>query len=91
MEVRADLARLAGEPARSCELWIAAAQARLGLSQEPGEADVEGAVDRAHHQWEQIEDPARARELGPALVALRERVPGRRAGALAAVQRRMRL
>ncbi|MEU9859795.1 hypothetical protein AB0D99_02910 [Streptomyces sp. NPDC047971] len=91
MEVRADLARLAGEPARSCELWIAAAQARLGLRQEPGEADVEGAVDRAHHQWEQIEDPARARDLGPALVALRERVPGRRAGALAAVQRRMRL
>ncbi|MFE5481069.1 hypothetical protein [Streptomyces sp. NPDC056527] len=90
MEVRADLARLAGEPARSCELWIAAAQARLGLSQEPGEPDVEGAVDRAHHQWEQIEDPARARELGPALVALRERVPGRKAGALAAVQRRMR-
>lgn len=90
MEVRADLARLAGEPARSCELWIAAAQARLGLSQEPGEPDVEGAVDRAHHQWEQIEDPGRARELGPALVALRERVPGRKAGALAAVQRRMR-
>ncbi|MET9377422.1 hypothetical protein ABZX98_25330 [Streptomyces sp. NPDC002992] len=90
MEVRADLARLAGEPARSCELWIAAAQARLGLSQEPGDPDVEGAVDRAHHQWEQIEDLARARELGPALVALRQRVPGRKAGALAAVQRRLR-
>ncbi|MFD7325941.1 hypothetical protein ACFV9D_33510 [Streptomyces sp. NPDC059875] len=90
MEVRADLARLAGEPGRSCELWIAAAQARLGLSQGPDDPDVEGAVDRAHHQWEQIEDPARARELGPALVALRQRVPGRKAGALAALQRRMR-
>ncbi|MET9437197.1 hypothetical protein [Streptomyces sp. NPDC006551] len=90
MEVRADLARLAGEPARSCELWIAAAQARLGLRQGPGDPDVEGAVDRAHHQWEQIQDPARARELGPALIALRRQVPGRQAGALAALQRRMR-
>ncbi|MEV0449500.1 hypothetical protein [Streptomyces sp. NPDC050600] len=89
VEVRADLARLAGEPARSCELWIAAAQARLGLRQGPDEPDVEGAVDRAHHQWEQIEDPARARALGPALVELRRHVPGRRAGALAALQRRM--
>ncbi|MER8047601.1 hypothetical protein [Streptomyces sp. NPDC094032] len=89
VEVRADLARLAGEPARSCELWIAAAQARLGLRQGPDEPDVEGAVDRAHHQWEQIEDPARARALGPSLVELRRHVPGRRAGALAALQRRM--
>ncbi|MFD9802562.1 hypothetical protein [Streptomyces sp. NPDC059071] len=89
VEVRADLARLAGEPARSCELWIAAAQARLGLRQGPDEPDVEGAVDRAHHQWEQIADPARARALGPALVELRRAVPGRHAGALAALQRRM--
>ncbi|XIE77368.1 hypothetical protein AB6O49_01780 [Streptomyces sp. SBR177] len=89
VEVRADLARLAGEPARSCELWIAAAQARLGLRQGPDEPDVEGAVDRAHHQWEQIDDPARARALGPALVELRRAVPGRRAGALAALQKRM--
>ncbi|MET9955869.1 hypothetical protein ABZ135_30565 [Streptomyces sp. NPDC006339] len=89
VEVRADLARLAGEPARSCELWIAAAQARLGMRQGPDEPDVEGAVDRAHHQWEQIRDPARARALGPALVELRRAVPGRRAGALAALQRRL--
>jgi hypothetical protein len=89
VEVRADLARLADEPARSCELWIAAAQARLGLSQGPDEPDVEGAVDRAHHQWEQITDPVRARALGPALIELRRRVPGRRAGALAALQRKM--
>ncbi|MET9653783.1 hypothetical protein ABZZ44_26410 [Streptomyces sp. NPDC006460] len=89
MEVRADLARLAGEPARSSELWISAAQARLGLSQGPGDPDVEGAVDRAHHQWEQIQDTSRARELAPALVELRERVPGRRAGALEAIRRRL--
>ncbi|MER7956329.1 hypothetical protein [Streptomyces sp. NPDC096030] len=89
LEVRADLARLAGEPARSCELWTGAAQARLDLGQAPRDPDVEGAVDRAHHQWERITDPSRARALGPALVALRHRVPGRTAGALAALQRRM--
>ncbi|MGW4748349.1 hypothetical protein ACWEPR_26495, partial [Streptomyces sp. NPDC004290] len=88
-EVRADLARLAGEPARSCELWLAAAEARLGMLQRADDPDVEGAVDRAHHQWEHIEDPVRARALGPTLVDLRRRVPGRRPGALAALTRRM--
>ncbi|MET9675801.1 hypothetical protein ABZY68_22295 [Streptomyces sp. NPDC006482] len=88
-EVRADLARLAGDPARSCELWLAAAEFRLALAQPADAPDVEGAVDRAHHQWERIADPARARTLGPTLIALRERVPGRRPGALAALHRRM--
>ncbi|MFD3336418.1 hypothetical protein ACFWV1_27770 [Streptomyces sp. NPDC058700] len=88
-EVRADLARLAGEPARSCELWLAAAEARLALRQPADDPDVEGAVDRAHHQWERIGDRARARALGPALIDLRRRVPGRRPGALAALTRRM--
>ncbi|MHA4779492.1 hypothetical protein L1085_034040 [Streptomyces sp. MSC1_001] len=88
-EVRADLARLAGEPARSCELWLAAAEARLALGQRTDDPEVEGAVDRAHHQWEQIGDPARARTLGPPLIALRQRVPGRQPGALAALTRRM--
>ncbi|MFI1658666.1 hypothetical protein ACH4ZU_27745 [Streptomyces sp. NPDC020472] len=88
-EVRADLARLAGEPARSCELWLAAAESRLGLGQRTDDPDVEGAVDRAHHQWEQIGDPDRARALGPTLLGLRRRVPGSRPGALAALTRRM--
>ncbi|WP_455569738.1 hypothetical protein [Streptomyces venezuelae] len=88
-EVRADLARLAGDPARSCELWLSAAEARLALRQPADDPDVEGAVDRAHHQWEQIGDRERARALGAPLVALRQRVPGRQAGALAALTRRM--
>ncbi|MFE7587156.1 hypothetical protein ACFU5Y_37005 [Streptomyces gardneri] len=88
-EVRADLARLAGDSARSCELWLAAAEFRLALRQQADDPDVEAAVDRAHHQWERIDDRARAAALGPALVALRERVPGRRPGALDALRRRM--
>ncbi|MGW7286095.1 hypothetical protein ACWGH4_11450 [Streptomyces sp. NPDC054847] len=89
LEVRADLARLAQDPARSCELWMTAAEVRLGRQQTTDDPDVEAAVDRAHHQWEQIGDAARARQLAPALVALRRRVPGRQRGALQLLQRRL--
>jgi hypothetical protein len=89
LEVRADLARLAQDPARSCELWMTAADVRLGRQQTADDPDVEAAVDRAHHQWEQIGDAARARQLAPALVALRRRVPGRQRGALQLLQRRL--
>ncbi|MEU9101464.1 hypothetical protein [Streptomyces sp. NPDC048361] len=89
LEVRADLARLAREPARSCELWMACAQALLARRRTTDDADVQAAVDRAHHQWEQLGDPERVRALAPDLIALRTRVPGRQAGALEAVQRRL--
>ncbi|MFI2370676.1 hypothetical protein [Streptomyces sp. NPDC018833] len=89
LEVRADLARLAQDPARSCELWMAVADARLSRQQTADDPDVEGAVDRAHHQWEQIRDAARARRLAPELVRLRRRVPGRQRGALQLLQRRL--
>ncbi|MFI2214982.1 hypothetical protein [Streptomyces sp. NPDC020141] len=89
LEVRADLARLAREPGLSCELWMAAADARLSREQTTDDPDVEAAVDRAHHQWEQIQDSAGARALAPRLVALRRRVPGRQRGALRVLQRRL--
>ncbi|MEU5163142.1 hypothetical protein AB0G74_26535 [Streptomyces sp. NPDC020875] len=89
LEVRADLARLAGDPALSCELWMSAADARLTARQTADDPDVEGAVDRAHHQWEQIRDADRARGAAPRLVALRRRVPGRQRGALRVLQRRL--
>ncbi|WP_043675710.1 hypothetical protein [Streptomyces xylophagus] len=88
-EVRADLAMLAGEPVRSCRAWLAVAGARLAAGQAADTAAVEAAVDRAHHQWGQIHDPAPARELGLALAELRSRVPGRRAGALDHVQKQL--
>ncbi|MEE1769393.1 hypothetical protein PUR34_14855 [Streptomyces sp. JV185] len=91
LEVRADLARLADDPARSCELWMAAADARLARQQPPDDPAVESAVDRAHHQWQQLRDPQRARELGPPLDALRHHVPGRRPGAVEAVRHRLEM
>ncbi|MER6913455.1 hypothetical protein ABT354_17455 [Streptomyces sp. NPDC000594] len=89
LEVRADLARLAGEPALSCALWMAVADTRITREQPVDDPEVEGAVDRAHHQWEQIQDMGAARSLAPRLVALRRRVPGRQRGALTALQRRL--
>ncbi|MDN3296815.1 hypothetical protein QWM81_22760 [Streptomyces ficellus] len=88
-EVRADLARLAGDPAESCRLWMTAAQARLERQQTRDDPDVEGAVDRAHHQWERLNDPETARALAPSLIALRRLVPGRQRGALQVLQRRL--
>ncbi|WP_369216427.1 hypothetical protein [Streptomyces flavofungini] len=49
MEVRADLARFAGDPARGCETWLAVAAARLTAGQTTDSPEVEAAADRAHH------------------------------------------
>ncbi|MFD3621307.1 hypothetical protein ACFWWT_40150 [Streptomyces sp. NPDC058676] len=89
-EVRADLAMFAGDPARSCRTWLAVASARLDAGQAVDAPAVESAVDRAHHQWGQIGDPAAARELGATLADLRARVPGRREGALDHIRRQLR-
>ncbi|MFJ8198948.1 hypothetical protein [Streptomyces sp. NPDC096152] len=89
-EVRADLAMFAGDAARSCRAWLTVATTRLALGQSPDTPEVEAAVDRAHHQWGQVGDPARARELGPELAELRGRVPGRRQGALDHVRQQLR-
>ncbi|MGP3987136.1 hypothetical protein [Streptomyces sp. 3N207] len=88
VEVRADLARLAGDPARSCELWLSVARGRLELGEAENALEVEGAVDRAHHQWQSLDDEAMARELAPELVLLRRRVPGRQPGAVRLVEER---
>ncbi|MFE0772246.1 protein kinase [Streptomyces sp. NPDC058861] len=88
IEVRAELARLAGDPVRSCHLWVGAARARLVLLQPPGTPEVIAAVDRAHHQWRLTvrATPDRARDLGPALIALRRHVPSK-PGALRDLER----
>ncbi|MFE1414328.1 hypothetical protein ACFW6F_26535 [Streptomyces sp. NPDC058746] len=91
LEVRADLAHVAGDAGGSCELWMTAADARLARHEAPDSSGVQAAVDRAHHQWQQLRDPHRARELGPHLVSLRLRVPGQRPGATEAVRRRLEL
>ncbi|MEV8565334.1 hypothetical protein AB0436_07050 [Streptomyces sp. NPDC051322] len=89
LEVRADLAHLAQDPGRSCELWMMAAGARLQGRPSADDPEVEAAVDRAHHEWQQIADVAQARTLAPDLLELRRRVPGRQRGALQLLQQRL--
>ncbi|MFH8486793.1 hypothetical protein [Streptomyces longisporoflavus] len=89
MEVRGHLAIFAKEPARGCEIWLAVVSARITAGQAPDAPDVEAAADLAHHQWEQIRDPDTVRRLGPALVELRRRVPGRQRGTANLVQQRL--
>ncbi|MGW7088332.1 hypothetical protein ACWGH2_33190 [Streptomyces sp. NPDC054871] len=89
MEVRGHLAIFAKDPGRSCEIWLAVVSTRLTAGQAPDAPDVEAAADLAHHQWEQVRDPDTVRELGPALVALRRRVPGRQRGTVNLVQQRL--
>lgn len=88
-EVRADLAMFAGDPARSCRAWLSVAGTRLGAGQASDAPAVEVAVDRAHHQWTSLGESADARELGPVVVELRRRVPGRREGAVRHAERQL--
>jgi hypothetical protein len=89
VEVRADLAMLAQDTGRACELWLTAASARLRGGQDTEDEAVINAVDRAHHCWSRITDPARARQLAPELVRLRHQVVGPHPGALTALQQRL--
>ncbi|MGW1071881.1 hypothetical protein [Streptomyces sp. NPDC002537] len=72
-EVRADLARLAGDLARAAELWMSAARARLERGG-PGDTEAVAAVKRAHYCWQHSGDQAPG--LAAELLALWERVPG---------------
>ncbi|QSY52776.1 hypothetical protein [Streptomyces griseocarneus] len=85
VEVRADLARLAGDHPRAAELWMSAAAHRL---EHGGASDAEAlaALRRAHYCWQHSGE--RAHGLAPALLALWERVPD---GAEAAAAVRARL
>ncbi|KNB52326.1 hypothetical protein [Streptomyces caatingaensis] len=73
IEVRADLARLAGDHPRAAELWMSAAANRLARSG-PSDREAVAALKRAHYCWQHSGE--RAPQLAPALLALWEQVPG---------------
>ncbi|GAA4666534.1 hypothetical protein GCM10023347_18930 [Streptomyces chumphonensis] len=51
LEVRADLARLAGRWADAARGWLTSAERRLQAGAAPADPAVRDAVDRAHHCW----------------------------------------
>lgn len=74
VELRADLAKLAGDFQSATRLWTAAARARL-LQQSPGAEEVLAAARSAHYCWTRVDDPAQARDCGPELISLLRALP----------------
>ncbi|MEU9235508.1 hypothetical protein [Streptomyces subrutilus] len=74
VEIRADLARMAGDFRLATELWSGAARARLGC-QAPDAADVHAAAAGALYCWTQLKDPRAALATGPDLIRLLRELP----------------
>ncbi|MGW9072883.1 hypothetical protein ACWGQT_26015 [Streptomyces yangpuensis] len=87
-EIRADLARMAGDFASATRLWTAAGRARLA-SQGPDAAEVQDAAAGALYCWTQLKDRAGALELGPALVGLLRALPSLEPDRLRLAERRL--
>ncbi|MFD6228661.1 hypothetical protein ACFWFZ_17510 [Streptomyces sp. NPDC060232] len=73
-EIRADLARMAGDFALATRLWVDAGRARLEW-QGADAAEVRDAAAGALYCWTQVKDRARALEAGPELLGLLRALP----------------
>ncbi|MFI1286792.1 hypothetical protein ACH4U5_39635 [Streptomyces sp. NPDC020858] len=73
-EIRADLARMAGDFPLATRLWIGVSQARLAC-QGAGDPGVQAATAGALYCWTQLKDPVAAVELGPDLLRLLRVLP----------------
>ncbi|MGP3690272.1 hypothetical protein ACTVZO_37205 [Streptomyces sp. IBSNAI002] len=74
VEIRADLARMAGDFRLATQLWSGAVRTRLG-SQAPDAADVHAAAAGALYCWTQLKDAGAALETGPDLIRLLRVLP----------------
>ncbi|MET9885446.1 hypothetical protein ABZZ20_20385 [Streptomyces sp. NPDC006430] len=73
-EIRADLARMAGNYRSATQLWIDAGRTRLE-HQHPDAPEVLAAAAGALYCWTQLKDRAAARDTGPELVHLLRALP----------------
>ncbi|KMO95959.1 flagellar biosynthesis protein FlhF [Streptomyces roseus] len=73
-EIRADLARMAGNYGSATRLWINAGHTRLER-QPPDDPEVLAAAAGALYCWTQLKDQAAARDSGPELVRLLRALP----------------
>ncbi|MER5731809.1 hypothetical protein ABT084_26315 [Streptomyces sp. NPDC002138] len=74
LEIRADLARMAGAFGLATELWTSAGRIRLA-SQSPDAPEVHAAAAGALYCWTQLKDPATAIDTAPELIALLRALP----------------
>ncbi|MDI5961253.1 hypothetical protein [Streptantibioticus silvisoli] len=87
-EIRADLARTAGDWPLATRLWTAAAQARL-RHQPHDTPEVLDAARGAHYCWQHIDDPAEAVATGPELLHVIRQLPALDPRHLSAAQQRL--
>ncbi|MEU9375805.1 hypothetical protein AB0D94_18750 [Streptomyces sp. NPDC048255] len=73
-EIRADLARMAGDFRLATRLWTGVGRSRLA-HQPPDAPEVKGAAAGALYCWTQLKDPAAAVEAGPELIRLLRALP----------------
>lgn len=88
VEIRADLAKRAGNFQLATQLWIAAGRTRLA-HQALNAPEVLAAATSAHHCWTQMPDPGQARECGPELISLLRALPALDRRHLAMAQQRL--
>lgn len=73
-EIRADLAKMAGNWLLATQLWAGAGRTRL--AQQASDApELLAAARSAHYCWTQITDSAKAQECGPELILLLSSLP----------------
>ncbi|KOU36000.1 hypothetical protein ADK53_13845 [Streptomyces sp. WM6373] len=87
-EIRADLARMAGDFVSATRLWVRAGRARLEW-QGADAAEVRDAAAGALYCWTQVKDRAGALEAGPELVGLLRTLPLPDPGHLRLAERRL--
>ncbi|MER5763457.1 hypothetical protein [Streptomyces sp. NPDC002082] len=74
LEIRADLARMAGSFELATRLWTKAGRIRLG-SQSPDAPEVHAAADGALHCWTRLREPAAALDTAAELIRLLRDLP----------------
>ncbi|WP_446046154.1 DMT family transporter [Streptomyces olivaceus] len=88
LEVRAVVARIAGDPGLSARLWLAAARFHLSAPR-PDLYKTRACLDRAFHEWCDVEDSHVVGELASALREMYENDPEHRPGVPEAIERRL--
>ncbi|MCB5181715.1 hypothetical protein [Streptomyces antimicrobicus] len=87
-EIRADLARMAGDHRQATRLWISAGRTRL--ARQPSDAtEVLAAAAGALYCWTQVSDTDDAAEAGPDLLSLLQALPTLDPDLLTRVERRL--
>ncbi|MGW0364529.1 hypothetical protein [Streptomyces sp. NPDC002990] len=74
LEIRADLARMAGDFRLATRLWTGAGRTRLA-QQPPDAPEVQAAAAGALYCWSRLKDRAAAIEAGPELISLLRALP----------------